>query len=116
LAGEDSNSRALIGMNPIPGFAPEVGVRYKLKVWCKSENLAGSNFIKLEFYDAALKKLTTMFVLTPKSGTHDWYLLEGLTDVISAETAQCWLNIGVYPGSGKLWLDNFSLEAVKESK
>lgn len=113
LSGETVNSRALIGMNPIPNFVPEIGARYKIKVRCKSENLTGSSFIKLEFWDAGPKELCTLFILTPKLGTQDWYLLEGMTEVIPENTAQCWLNIGVYPGSGKLWVDNLSIELVK---
>lgn len=112
LSGQSGESKGILGLNPLPNFQPEGGKRYKVSAWCKSQNLSGTPWLKLEFYDSSVKQFFGNFVLTPKAGTHDWYLLEAITPKLAEGTAIAWLNIGLYPGAGDLWVDDFQITEV----
>jgi hypothetical protein len=112
LTGSAQDDHVRIGTNPIAGFYPGIGKQYKIKVWCRSEEIAEGSWIKIEFINKGRNKVLGNFFLYPEAGSHDWYLLEGVTSPMPEDTAEFWLNIDL-PGAGSLWLDDFEVQPVE---
>lgn len=98
-----------VGTNPIVGLTPQIGKRYQISVWCRSEELFGDLWLKIEFVNKERNNVLGTFFLKPQPQTSDWYLLEGVTDKIPEGTAEFWLNINL-GGRGTLWLDEIKIE------
>ena len=113
LSGGAYDSVARVGINPIRDFKPLVGERYLVSIRCRSEMLDADAWVKIEFIDAQRKRVLGNFFLRPEPGSHDWYLLEGLSPRVPEDTAEIWLNVNL-SGTGQLWLDDFSLELWTE--
>jgi hypothetical protein len=109
LSGTSAGTVTRVGTNPIRNFIPEVGKRYLVKAWIRSENLAADTWIKIESVNKQRNKVLDAFFLRPMNDTHDWYLVQGVTPPIPDETAELWLNINV-SGSGVLWVDDITVE------
>lgn len=112
LMGKGQDDRVRVGTNPIRGFHPNIGKQYKVKVWCRSEQIDNGSWIKVEFINKGRNKVLGNFFLYPKAGSHDWYLLEGITNPVPEDTAEFWLNIDL-PGAGALWIDDFEVLPVE---
>lgn len=109
LSGSRYVSIARVGANPISGLQPVVGERYKVSVWIRSDKLDADAWVKFEVINAERNRVLGNFFLRPEQGSHDWYLLQGVTPTVPADTAELWLNINL-GGTGRLWIDEVTVE------
>lgn len=72
LSGTTAGTVTRVGTNPIRNFIPEVGKRYLIKAWVRSENLAADAWLKIESVNKQRNKVLDAFFLRPMSDTPDF--------------------------------------------
>lgn len=102
-----------------PGSVLEPGRRYTLSFWARSENIRGEKFgatgfvVRLKGRGPDGLSYSREVAVLP-NGTRNWrryhYPVDTSLEPVLARLDRLWVEMGVYKGSGKVWVDNVQLE------
>jgi len=89
------------------------GITYELGMWLKSENLTGRGSSKGAAILYSGQEGKHYFDLPMMSGTKDW---KKITTKVKAKGNSLRIQVGIFDGSGSLWLDDISLQRTDKSQ